>query len=153
MEREEIRAAERLRSNSGPPGPARHWSMDRRVRFAAQPRQNQRFSRRRRRRSQSLGALAGTASADGLPGRIQHPDFQMTLRRMKSNSRIPEHYNPGRICVQTVFGHIWMHAAGRTFDLPRGRCLLFDPGVIRDVEADEESGFLLTVARNEACTH
>lgn len=53
---------------------------------------------------------------------IQHPDFQMTLRRMKPNTRIPEHYNPGRICVQTLFGYIRMHADGRTFDLRRGQC-------------------------------
>jgi hypothetical protein len=55
---------------------------------------------------------------------IHHPDFQMTLRRMKPNTRIPDHYNPGRICVQILFGH--------------------------DVEAIEESAFLLTVARSEA---
>ena len=83
---------------------------------------------------------------------IQYPDFQMTLRRMKPNTRIPEHYNPGRICVQTVFGHIRMHAGGRTFDLPGGRCLVLDHAVIHDVEAIEESGFLLTVAGNEAGT-
>ncbi|MGB6724484.1 MAG: hypothetical protein WBE74_01190 [Terracidiphilus sp.] len=83
---------------------------------------------------------------------IQYPDFQMTLRRMKPNTRIPEHFNPGRICVQTLFGHIRMHADGRTFDLPRGRCLALDRAVIHDVEAVEESGFLLTVARNEAGT-
>ena len=83
---------------------------------------------------------------------IQYPDFRMTLRRMKPNTRIPEHYNPGRICVQTLFGHIRMHAGGRTFDLPRGRCLILDRAVIHDVEAVEESGFLLTVARNEAGT-
>lgn len=45
-----------------------------------------------------------------------------------------------------------MHAGGRTFDLPRGRCLILDRAVIHDVEAVEESGFLLTVARNEAGT-
>jgi quercetin dioxygenase-like cupin family protein len=83
---------------------------------------------------------------------IQYPDFQITLRRMKPNTRIPEHFNPGRICVQTLFGHIRMHADGRTFDLPRGRCLALDRAVIHDVEAVEESGFLLTVARNEAGT-
>ncbi|MGA8730803.1 MAG: hypothetical protein WB608_18760 [Terracidiphilus sp.] len=83
---------------------------------------------------------------------IQYPDFQMTLRRMKPNTRIPEHFNPGRICVQTLFGRIRMHADGRTFDLPRGRCLALDRTVIHDVEAVEESGFLLTVARNEAGT-
>lgn len=81
---------------------------------------------------------------------IQYPEFQITLRRMKPNTRIPEHYNPGRICVQTLFGHIRMHADGRTFDLRRGQCLVLDRAVVHDVEALEESAFLLSVARSEA---
>jgi quercetin dioxygenase-like cupin family protein len=80
---------------------------------------------------------------------IQYPDLQISLRRMRRNTRIPEHYNPGRICVQTVFGHIRMHADGRTFDLPSGKCLVLDRAVIHDVEAVDESAFLLTVAHNQ----
>lgn len=80
---------------------------------------------------------------------IEYPDFQMTLRRMKPNTRIAEHYNPGRICVQTVFGHIRMHADGKTFDLLSGHCLVLDRAVVHDVEAVEESAFLLTVAHSD----
>jgi quercetin dioxygenase-like cupin family protein len=81
---------------------------------------------------------------------IQYPDFQMTLRRMKPNTRIAEHYNPGRICVQTLFGYIRMHADGRTFDLRPGQCLVLDRAVVHDVEAVEESAFLLTIAPSDA---
>jgi quercetin dioxygenase-like cupin family protein len=84
---------------------------------------------------------------------IHHPNFQMTLRRMKPNTRIPDHYNPGRICVQILFGHIRMHADGKTFDLRRSQCLVLDCAVVHDVEAIEESAFLLTVARSEAGTN
>jgi quercetin dioxygenase-like cupin family protein len=80
---------------------------------------------------------------------IQHSDFQMTLRRMKPNTRIPEHYNPGHICVQILFGYIRMHADGKSFDLRRGQCLVLDRAVVHDVESVEESAFLLTVARSE----
>lgn len=80
---------------------------------------------------------------------VHYPDFEISLRRMKPNTVIPEHYNPGRICVQTVLGHIRMHADGRTFDLPRGSCLVLDRSVTHDVEAVEESAFLLSVARSE----
>lgn len=79
---------------------------------------------------------------------IEYPDLQITLRRMKPNTRIPEHHNPSRISVQTVFGHIRMHADGKTFDLPSGHCLVLDRAVVHDVEAVEESAFLLTVARS-----
>ncbi len=80
---------------------------------------------------------------------IRYPDFQITLRRMKANTRIPHHYNPGRICVQTVFGHIRMHADDKLFDLPQGKMLVLDRAVTHDVEAVEESAFLLTVAYPE----
>ena len=80
---------------------------------------------------------------------ISYPDLQITLRRMKANTRIPEHYNPGRICVQTIFGHIRMHADGKLFDLPQGKMLVLDRAVTHDVEAVVESAFLLTVAYPE----
>ena len=80
---------------------------------------------------------------------IRYPDLQITLRRMKANTRIPEHHNPGRISVQTVFGHIRMHADGKLFDLPGGAMLVLDRAVTHDVEAVEESAFLLTVAHPE----
>ncbi len=77
------------------------------------------------------------------------PDLQMTLRIMKAHARIPEHHNPGRICVQTVEGHIRMHADGQVFDLPKGKMLVLDRAITHDVEALEESAFLLTVAYPE----
>ena len=80
---------------------------------------------------------------------IRYPDFQITLRRMKANTRIPEHQNPGRICIQTAFGHIQMHADDKLFDLPQGKMLVLDRAVSHDVEAVEESAFLLTVAYPE----
>jgi quercetin dioxygenase-like cupin family protein len=67
----------------------------------------------------------------------------------EANTRIPEHYNPGRICVQILFGYIRMHADGKSFDLRRGQCLVLDRAVVHDVESVEESAFLLTVARSE----
>lgn len=84
---------------------------------------------------------------------VQYPDFQITLRRMKAGSHIPNHHNPGRISVQTVLGRIRMRADGRTFDLPEGAILVLDRAVTHDVEALEESAFLLTVALPENSVH
>jgi len=47
---------------------------------------------------------------------------------------------------ETVAGHIQVRAQGRTFDLPTGRLLALDKGVLHEVEALEESAFLLTIA-------
>lgn len=77
---------------------------------------------------------------------ISYPDLQITLRHMRANSRIPEHYNPWRVSVQTVFGHIQMHADGKLFDLPAGKILVLDRYVVHDVEALAESAFLLIAA-------
>lgn len=77
---------------------------------------------------------------------IQCPDLQITLRAMKAYARIPRHHNPGRICLQTVQGHIRMHAGEELFDLPQGNALVLEPGITHDVEALEKSAFLLFVA-------
>ncbi len=83
---------------------------------------------------------------------VQYPDFQITLRRMKAGACIPYHHNPGRICVQTVTGHIRMRAGGKIFDLPKDAILVLDRAVTHDVEALEESAFLLTVALSDIST-
>lgn len=80
---------------------------------------------------------------------VRYPDFRITLTAMKADTRIEMHRNPGRISVQTVDGHIQMHAADKTFDLPKGRVLVLDRAVPHDVEALVDSAFLLTVARPE----
>jgi quercetin dioxygenase-like cupin family protein len=84
---------------------------------------------------------------------VQYPDLQITLRRMKAGTHIPNHHNPGRICVQTVLGRIRMHADGQAFDLPKGATLVLGRAVTHDVEAVEESAFLLTVALPEDSVH
>jgi len=50
-----------------------------------------------------------------------------------------------RISIQTV-ADIQLRAQGRTFDLPTGSLLALDQGLSHDVEALEESAFLLTIA-------
>jgi quercetin dioxygenase-like cupin family protein len=80
---------------------------------------------------------------------VRYSDFRLTLIAMKSATHIEEHHNPGRISVHTVVGHIRMRAAGQTFDLPKGCVLTLDRAVRHDVEALEDSAFLLTVAPPE----
>ncbi len=83
---------------------------------------------------------------------VEYPDFQITLRRMKAGAHIPNHHNPGRISVQTVTGHIRMRADRKIFDLPKGAILVLDRAVTHDVEALEESVFLLTIALPDIST-
>lgn len=77
---------------------------------------------------------------------VKYEDFRIVLTAIKGGTRIQEHHSAGRISVQTVAGHIRMRALGREFDLPQGRLLVLDRGVQHDVEALQDSAFLLTVA-------
>lgn len=76
----------------------------------------------------------------------KYEDFRIVLTAIKGGARIHQHHSAGRISVQTVAGHIRMRALDRQFDLPLGRLLVLDRGVQHDVEAVQDSAFLLTVA-------
>jgi len=78
---------------------------------------------------------------------IRFPDFHISLTAMKEDARIGLHMNSGRISVQTIEGHIRMHAGSQMFDLPKGRVLVLDRAVPHDVEALADSAFLLTVVQ------
>lgn len=83
---------------------------------------------------------------------VKYDDFRVVLTALKARARLPGHQTDGRISIQTVVGHIQVRAQGRTFDLPAGSLLALDQGIPHDVEALEESAFLLTIAwpgRNE----
>jgi quercetin dioxygenase-like cupin family protein len=77
---------------------------------------------------------------------IKYDDFRVVLTALHAHARIPGHQTEGRISIQTVRGHIQVRAEGRTFDLPVGRLVALDRGVPHDVEALEDSAFLLTIA-------
>ena len=81
---------------------------------------------------------------------VQYPDFTIVLMLMKAKTRIEEHHADGRISVQTIAGHIRMQVAGKDFDLPVGHLLALDHEVRHDVEALEDSAFLLTITRTVA---
>ena len=75
----------------------------------------------------------------------KYSDLRIVLIAMKANTRMPEHTAAGRISVHTLKGHIRLHLPERVVDLPAGHLLALDPCVAHDVEASEDSAFLLTV--------
>ncbi len=77
---------------------------------------------------------------------IKYPDFRIVLTVMKAGDQIQQHTAAGRISVQTVSGHIRMHVKEKLLDLPTGRLLALDRAIPHDVEALEDSAFLLTIA-------
>jgi quercetin dioxygenase-like cupin family protein len=77
---------------------------------------------------------------------VKHSDFRVVLTVLKRNARLHEHKAAGRISVQTVVGHIRMHVQDRVIDLPAGHLLALERTLPHDVEAVEDSAFLLTIA-------
>lgn len=76
---------------------------------------------------------------------VKHPDFRIVLTLIRANSRVSEHRTEARVSIQTVLGRVRIHLPGRTVELGAGELLALDSAVAHDVEAIEESAFLLTV--------
>ncbi len=87
---------------------------------------------------------------------VKYDDLRVLLTALKAKVRISEHKTEGRISVQIITGHVRMTASGRTFDLHPGSLLALDSGILHDVEALEDSAFLLTIAwpgRDKSARH
>lgn len=95
-------------------------------------------------RASPLSAGAHTAKT-----LVKQPDMRIVLVVMKSGSLLKEHQAEARISVQTLSGRIRFRAAGETTDLPTGKLLVCDKKVPHEVEALEDSTFLLSLFRQE----
>jgi len=77
---------------------------------------------------------------------VKEAEFRVVLIALRAGARMEEHRAAGRISVQTLVGHVRLHTAGANVDLPVGRLVSLEHDVPHDVEALEESAFLLTIA-------
>ncbi len=77
---------------------------------------------------------------------VKYPDLRIVLVSMKAHTRMKEHHTEARITVLTLAGHLRLHLADATVELPAGHLLALDAGVAHDVEALKQSVFLLTIA-------
>lgn len=68
------------------------------------------------------------------------------LIAMKADTRMHEHTATGRISVHSLNGHIQLHLPEQVVDFPAGHLLALDQCVPHDVEASEDSAFLLTLS-------
>lgn len=75
-----------------------------------------------------------------------HDGLKVVMMAMAAGAHMKTHTAPGAISVQTLEGHIRMHTEVRTIDLPAGRLVALAAGLPHDVQAVQESAFLLTVS-------
>ncbi len=85
----------------------------------------------------------GTRNAKTL---VKEPDLRIVVIVLRQGGRMEEHRAPGRISIQTLTGRVRLRVRDQTIDLPAGHVLMLDPDVAHDVEALDESAFLLTIA-------
>lgn len=77
---------------------------------------------------------------------VKHHDLRIVLISMKANTHMHEHKATARISIQTISGHVRLSLPEQTVDLPAGQLLVLDQCLPHDVEALEDSVFLLTLS-------
>lgn len=77
---------------------------------------------------------------------FKKPDLRIVLIAMHSGARMKEHHADGTLSVQVIKGQIRIGAQQRTYDLRAGSLLTLSASLKHDVEALEESAFLLTIS-------
>ncbi len=80
---------------------------------------------------------------------IGEADLRIVLTVLKAGAQMREHRAPGPISVQALAGRLRLHATGETVELAPGQVLALGHNVPHDVEALEDSAFLLTIGWSE----
>ena len=82
---------------------------------------------------------------------VKYDEFRIVLVQMKPESYMSHHKAEGPISIHVIQGKVRVHLPDdRTEDLKPGDLLTLDRCLEHDVEALEESAFLLTIAWPEA---
>ncbi len=77
---------------------------------------------------------------------VKKKDLRVVLISMEPMARMDEHHADGTISVQILKGAIRIGVDGRIFDLRTGHLFTLDPSIKHDVQAIEESAFLVTIS-------
>jgi quercetin dioxygenase-like cupin family protein len=80
---------------------------------------------------------------------VKAPAFRVVLTALKPGARVQEHQVSAPFTLQVIEGRLRLQLPDQTVELAAGQLLAFESGVAHDVDALEESAFLLTIARPE----
>lgn len=73
-------------------------------------------------------------------------DFRTVLITMEPGSKMKEHHADGTISVQVLKGRIRFSALSKVHDLATGSLITLGASIKHEVEAAEDSAFLLTIS-------
>jgi len=76
---------------------------------------------------------------------LKKPDLRVVLIQLEPGARMDQHHADGTISVQVLKGGIKFNAAGESHGLRAGSLLTLAASIKHDVEAQEDSAFLLTI--------
>jgi quercetin dioxygenase-like cupin family protein len=97
-----------------------------------------------------LASLRGEASWQGGDRNartlVEEPTLRIVLVVMKRGARLREHDAHGPVSVHALAGLLRLRLPSQSVDLPAGHLLTLEREVPHDVEALEDSAFLLTIA-------
>ncbi len=95
----------------------------------------------RLRREAAFAAEGNTAATV-----VKYPDLRIVLVALRPGAVIREHRTGARISIQALTGHVRLRLPDRVLDLPAGRAAALDRWIPHDVEAIQDSAFLLTLS-------
>ena len=76
---------------------------------------------------------------------VKHHDFSIVLITMKKGNRMKEHRTEGAISIQGISGRLRLHVGKIAIEVSTGSLVALDRAVAHDVEALEDSAFVLSV--------
>jgi quercetin dioxygenase-like cupin family protein len=76
----------------------------------------------------------------------KYPDFRIVLILMKADTKMDQHRAEGRVSIHQMLGKICVHLPDQDVTVSAGDLLVLDCGVLHNLEALEESAFLLTIS-------
>ncbi len=77
---------------------------------------------------------------------FKQPDFRLVLVAMDRGSRLHEHHADGTVSVHVLKGVLRVRMSGQARDIDAGTILAIESSIAHDVEALEDSAFLLTMS-------
>lgn len=77
---------------------------------------------------------------------VKYADLRVVLITMKAGTRMEGHKADGSISIHALTGKLRLHLSEQTVELPAGRLLTLERALQHDVEALQDSSFLLTIS-------
>lgn len=78
---------------------------------------------------------------------VREPALRIVLIVIRAGAKIAEHHTEAIASIHALVGHVRLALPERTVDLPAGKLLVIASDLAHDVEAVDDSMFLLTLAR------